>query len=130
MISRSMTRGLMMAALALMVSAGCEQADRAVSPVTTQSAVVVSDNQQYTLVEGTLPAGLPALEVSQLIGVTGGTLSLAGHSIVVPAGAVTQPTLFTMTLGLNGYVEVELEATRVGLFGNIIDVGSGGFANG
>jgi hypothetical protein len=35
---------------------------------------------------------------SQLIGPTGGSISLAGFSVTVPAGAVTQPTLFTITL--------------------------------
>ena len=50
-----------------------------------------------------------------------------GHSLVVPAGAVSTPTLFTMTLPRLGYVEVELHATVRDLLGRLIDVGAAGF---
>jgi hypothetical protein len=122
--------GLLMAALALTFSAGCDNADSPLAPAEPQSTVVVGDdNREYTLVEGTIPPGLPSLQVSDVIGVLGGSISLAGHTITVPAGAVPRPTLFIMTLRTNGYVAVDLRAYRLGFF-RIIDVGSDGFANG
>lgn len=46
-----------------------------------------------------------------LIGSDGGVLSLLGHVLDVPAGAVSETTLFSMTVLQNGYVEVDLTAT-------------------
>jgi len=83
---------------------------------------------QYTLVESTLLSGLP--RTSALIGSTGGVLSLLGHTLSVPSGAVAQPTLFTMTALPTGRIEVELLALRISLLGQSIDVGSGGFQDG
>lgn len=40
----------------------------------------------------------------------GGTISLAGTSIALPAGAVTTPTLLTVTLPASKYVEVRITA--------------------
>jgi hypothetical protein len=62
-----------------------------------------------------------------LIGASGGALSLLGHTITVPAGAVTQPTLFSIAALPSGRIEVELRALRISLFGQSLDVGSGGF---
>lgn len=81
----------------------------------------------YVLIEGTVPSSILDLEVSELIGSAGGSLSLGGHSIDVPAGAVDELTLFTMTLLTNGYVEVELSAAVDGLLGGLPDVGAEGF---
>lgn len=44
------------------------------------------------------------------IGSSGGSISLAGHSLVVPEGSVTQPMCFTMELGTGDYVDVDLHA--------------------
>ncbi|HEX2166843.1 MAG TPA: hypothetical protein VHG09_06345, partial [Longimicrobiales bacterium] len=46
-----------------------------------------------------------------LLGSDGGLLSILNHVLAVPAGAVDEPTLFSMTVLQNGYVEVELTAT-------------------
>lgn len=88
------------------------------------AALSVSE-AEYTLVEDPLLPGLSAedLTTSELIGATGGQLSLLGHTLTVPAGAVRAPTLFTITVLASGYVEVDLSAA-VGL----LDVGSKGFA--
>src|SRR5688572_27410912 len=125
----SFKRALQLMALALTISAGCSTSETTLAPLDRQPAVVYGGGQEYTLVEGTLPLGLPSLEVARLIGVTGGSLSLAGHSITIPAGAVRTPTLFIMTLGTSGFVNVELTAVRI-VFGQRIDIGSFGFANG
>jgi hypothetical protein len=80
----------------------------------------------YTLVEERLGVSLTDLETSKLIGLEGGTVTLLGHSIQVPVGAVSSPTLFAIRLVTNGYVEVDLSA--LGGVGGVIDVGSAGFA--
>lgn len=81
----------------------------------------------YTPVKQSLLPGLSDLKLSKLIGVEGGTISLLGATVVVPLGAVSEPTLFTVTLLPTGYVEVDLGATTVSLLGGILDVGGKGF---
>lgn len=49
--------------------------------------------------------------LAMLLGSDGGLLTLLNHILAVPAGAVDEPTLFSMTVLQNGYVEVELTAT-------------------
>ena len=68
-----------------------------------------------------------AVSEGQLIGFAGGSVSLLGHTLTVPAGAVTKPTLFLLTVLPTGKVEVDLLATITTLFG-VVDVGSRGFA--
>jgi hypothetical protein len=75
----------------------------------------------------TLGGIVKAVSTSQLISFGGGSISLLGHTLVVPAGAVTKPTLFLMTVLPTGKVEVDLLASVNTLFG-ILDVGSKGFA--
>jgi hypothetical protein len=60
--------------------------------------------------------------VIKIIGLDGGLLTLQNHSLLVPPGAVTQPTTFRMELVPNRLVMVDLEATRRGR-----DVGADGF---
>lgn len=86
-----------------------------------------TDGGEYRLVEDRLLLDLADLQVSKLIGIGGGQISLAGYTLTVPAGAVTRPTLFTVTVVTSGYVEVDATATITGLLGNLIDIGSRGF---
>jgi hypothetical protein len=58
----------------------------------------------------TLPVDLSRRTISSTIGSAGGRLKIAGHSLVVPAGAVDYPTIFTMTVLRTGFIEVELSA--------------------
>ena len=60
--------------------------------------------------------------VVKVIGLDGGLLSLGDHSLLVPRGAVEQPTTFSMELLKSEYVMVDLTATRRG-----VDVGEQGF---
>lgn len=62
----------------------------------------------------------------KLIGPEGGLIELAGHSILVPPGAIDRPAFFSLVALPTGYVEVELLAFTRALLG-IIDVGSRGF---
>ncbi|HEX2092369.1 MAG TPA: hypothetical protein VHG28_08205 [Longimicrobiaceae bacterium] len=63
-----------------------------------------------------------------LIGSGGGVLQLGEHELTVPSGAVSAPTLFTMTLEDAEHIRVELTATRALLLGGTLDVGKAGFA--
>lgn len=96
-------------------------------PAGTPQPTVVTDalGQTYTLIEGRPLLGWP-LQITQLISLSGGQLTLLGHTLTVPRGAVTSPTLFTMLVGLNGYVEVHLEALVPSLFG-LLNIGGRGF---
>jgi hypothetical protein len=46
--------------------------------------------------------------VTGLFGVLGGVLQLDGHTLIVPRGAVLQPTLFTMATPSSEVIDVEL----------------------
>ena len=61
--------------------------------------------------------------VVERIGAEGGVLVLGEHRLTVPAGAVEAPVVFRMRRAENGFVEVELTATRA--VSN--DVGAKGF---
>lgn len=120
-LGRAFVPALFIAALA-----GCDAAtDPAVQPPT--EAALTLEQGGYTLVEGRLPAELESLDRSRLIGPDGGSIHLAGHAIEVPAGAVDEPTLFTMTVLANGHVEVELTAVVTDVLGETVDVGEAGF---
>lgn len=83
----------------------------------------------YTLVrEPILNLDLGNLRVSALIGVDGGELSLLGHRIVVPRGAVDVPALFTMIVLPTGYVHVDVSALAGELLGGLLDIGGEGFS--
>lgn len=126
-----------LAVLGLLAIANCNADTTApATPSTTDTDALLSnpfdllrsdDGGDYTFIQENPLFPLPPLTVSQLIGVSGGTLNVMGHSLVVPAGAVSRPTLFTMTLPRLGYVEVELHATVTDLLGRLIDVGASGF---
>ena len=84
----------------------------------------------YTLVKDpilSLTGVTQAVSTGSLIGFGGGSISLLGHTLTVPAGAVSKPTLFTLTVLPTGYVEVDLLGTINTLLG-VLDVGSKGFA--
>lgn len=117
-------------ALGLLLSA-CQDADRVTAPTAeppAQQAAVVQgpDGEAYTLLGSGPLLGLP-LQVTDLISLKGGTLTLLGHTLIVPPGAVNSPTLFTMLIGLNGYVEVHLEALSPSLLGGLLNIGGRGF---
>jgi hypothetical protein len=78
----------------------------------------------YHLVQANNTGGL--LGISNILGILGGTLNVGGHTLVVPAGAVLQPTLFTMLRLPSPYIQVQLTAVSGNLF-NLIDIGGRGF---
>jgi hypothetical protein len=58
--------------------------------------------------------------LAKLLGSEGGILSLLGHILNVPAGAVSEPTLFSMTAIQSGHIEVELTATPKSLLRRLL----------
>jgi len=62
-------------------------------------------------------SALPAATDIETIGAAGGTLTAGPHTLVIPAGALTQPTQITMSIrsdgGVNG-VHFEPEGLRFG----------------
>ena len=102
-------------------SCGRDNAAGPVAPLATPSPS--PSITTYTLVSD--PRGLvldtSLLSVQALISpLTGGTISVLGHSLKVPAGAVTVPTLFTMVVLPTGFIEVDLRALLPDLFGTVI----------
>ncbi len=53
---------------------------------------------------------------SALSGVLGGTVSLGGSSITIPSGALSLPTLITVTLPAGQYMEVDVQANNLTSF--------------
>lgn len=95
----------------------------------TSSSSSSSDDQQqdYVRITDKLPDNIPSLSISSIIGLLGGEVHLAGHVIRVPAGAVTLPTVFTLTVATNGYVEVDIKALTTDLLGRTVNIGEQGF---
>ena len=80
---------------------------------------------EYTLI--TEPTLLGDLDLSKLIGLNGGSISVAGITLTVPKGAVTVPTLFTVAALPTSVIDASLTATTTNLLGLVTDVGSIGF---
>ena len=124
-------RGLVPGLLLLLALGACDQSPNS-SPSPTGPGDILSSGGTlggYTLVNDPI---LPRLisepvNVSKLIGLSGGSLELFGHRLTVPVGAVLEPTLFTLVALPSGHVEVHLTAVSTNLLGRVINVGSNGF---
>lgn len=81
----------------------------------------------YYPVTEVVPEVEPVLELTEVVGLLGGRITVAGHTLTVPAGAVSAPTTFTVRALDNGHIEVELHAMVQGLLGRSIDIGAAGF---
>lgn len=94
-------------------------ADNPFSPVTIQAS---KGGDTYTFVNAGYALTNP-LSVSKLIDITGGEITVLGHTLSVPAGAVATLTIFTMTALPGGKIEVDLLAlapillTDIGVLG-------------
>src|SRR5688572_2991301 len=80
----------------------------------------------YTLANDNVLLGILSqpLKLTQVIGINGGTISVLGHTVIVPRGAVAQPTLFAVNVLPTGYVEVHLTATLTDLLRGILNIGA------
>ena len=108
--------------------------DSTSEPPLGEGVVMGSDGRQYQLVAGQMSTAVDT--GSKWIGPAGGTLELIGeakdsqltkHFIVVPAGAVQQNTLVTLTLASTEYLSVELRAQVQLPNGEYRDIGAYGF---
>lgn len=131
----SFRRKLLALAPVLALSASlvaCERIEEPLAPPPTAAQPLLGgllsggEVGSYKLVREPLLSGLTDLKLSKLIGVEGGELTLLGHTLRVPPGAVPTPTLFTLVVLPTGYVQVELSATLSSVTG-LLDVGSQGF---
>jgi hypothetical protein len=59
--------------------------------------------------------------VSSIFSILGGVLSLDGHGIAVPRGAVLRPTLFTMETVAGPVVDVDLNAFQSNLLNRLLE---------
>lgn len=84
---------------------------------------VVVDGKEYTLITETAP--FPDVQaVSSIIKPgEGGTLSLAGHILEVPSGAVSEATLFVLGVMPDGHIHVELLALQRSWLGSLLNIG-------
>ena len=109
-----------------LVFGACENADQLTAPALDHKIgnerVVVTEigDQGYKMVQETDPT---VGTVSAVIGEKGGSLSIGGTTLDVPAGAVSGPTTFRVTKP-NGEITYDFTATR----NKLNDVGSAGFA--
>src|SRR5690606_24609760 len=123
-----------LAALAIVLGfAACESGSGgARHPVLPESFIRGDSYGGFALANDPLPDRLASsasfdtemLSASQVIGPEGGRVELLGHSIDVPAGAVAEAKVFTITSVPGGYVEVDLKATEDGVW---VDAGDEGF---
>jgi hypothetical protein len=131
MMLKKFLRANTIALLAITAVLGCapDSSRDAVSPTETHVEAVngaaAGSSVDFVRITETPQVGLP-LNVSAVIGLLGGVLNLGGHSLVVPYGAVSLPSLFTMTRTSNTYVEVDLMSVRQ-LLGQILNIGELGF---
>lgn len=118
---------VVMLALVTMLSCSPDDTDRTspLEPEVTHVEATASATSYTRITEH--PPALLSLEVSQVISLLGGELRIAGHTLSVPRGAVTVPTLFSMRVIRNGYIEVDNSALLRGLLGRVLDVGERGF---
>jgi hypothetical protein len=110
---------------AALVLAGCESTDRLTAPSLDHKIgnerVVITEhgNDGYKMVQETDPT---VGTVTAVIDSRGGSLSIGGTTLDVPAGAVSGPTTFTVNKP-NGELVYDFKATRY----RDNDVGSTGF---
>ncbi len=103
-------RRLLVAALAL-VALGTAACDSSTAPTALTMAAPRADRLGgFTLVKST--SVQTPVTVSALLGSAGGTLSVNGHTLKVPAGALTQPTVITMSTVAGSSIQVSLSATH------------------
>lgn len=106
------------------------------NPVRPSAAVLDDTGNELELVKGQLNSRTKL--VSKVIGPEGGMLVLPGwgknghfafHSVIVPAGAVTEKLMFAMELSSDEYIEVDLNAYKLDAAGKpIAGTGHRGFS--
>lgn len=96
-------------AIAALAAIGCGEGRATTSPGTDQFASASG----RTLVE--CPTATTT-STQALIGLLGGTVSLGGHVVDIPAGALPAPTLITITVPASRYMEIDVKANDLTSF--------------
>ena len=112
-----------------LLTASCADNGRAPESPLAPALHDYTTDTDYTPVRDLLPlsVSLSDLTTSKLIGISGGTVTLLGHSINVPSGAVVTPSIFTIVVLSTGYVEVSLLELVPNLLGGLKSIGEYGF---
>jgi hypothetical protein len=121
---RSIVRSLSAAVVAALLLAGCAERGGKGETLLPEAA---APSMQGAGSLSKMAGSIPVFDVQKQIGADGGELGVPGYRLVVPRGAVSQPTLFTFQSVNNGYLEVKLTATSGGSAVHN-DVGQAGFA--
>lgn len=104
-----MTRGRLSGLLAILAMAllgSCTDAHRA-SPLGPAAAPAASTSADAPLLAC---PNTSVRSASAVIGPLGGSVSVAGHKLAVPAGAVPVPTSFSITVPASQLLEVQIRA--------------------
>ena len=111
-------KSLFRAALSLglmSVLAACADSGPTAPQATTSDAAVAYLSKGRGRPENRPPLlvcpGTHPQQASGVIDARGGTLSLGSHRMVVPEGAVREPTEFTMTVPTSRYMELDIRAS-------------------
>lgn len=109
----SRPRRIVLPALVALAAVSCGRSDSPTAAGTPSRDLAAVQ----TATAGTLPLlrGAPVdgpSSVTRTLDREGGDLTLAGHVLTVPRGAVSRPTRFTLALANDGYVHVELTALQ------------------
>lgn len=106
-LNRLYRRRVAVLSLVAVGAAGC--LDSGTSPVALPDGAALRSSTSYgaTLLE--CPVDVTR-SVSATIGLDGGVLSLDGHHLAIPVGAVLVPTEFTLTVPASNYVEIDVRA--------------------
>lgn len=63
-----------------------------------------------------------------VIGAEGGSLKIGEHALTIPAGAVGEPTIFSIAVTDPDHIKVFLTAIQISSTGQVVNVGKTGFA--
>jgi hypothetical protein len=109
--SRDSMARLAVAGVAAVVLAGCSETPREALPVEPETPVEPAAIAWTDMRPGKLMVCPVAQEASVRARITpqGGTISLGGHSVYFPPGAVREPVEVKLTVPASKYVEVDIQ---------------------
>lgn len=104
----------------------CDSADTPTGALASPSSgpALSTTGSSYYVVKGNDgDTGLTAV----VIGPEGGVLKIGEHELSIPADAVSEPTVFSMSVADPEHIRVNLSATRISSSGELVNVGKAGF---
>jgi hypothetical protein len=117
--------------LTALAFAGCEHSSKLTAPQSSDTAFRTASTFHSIVVKAPEAGQFGTLgddqSTSAVIGAEGGQINIGPDVLVVPAGTVDAPTVFTMTIAGDNVFHVSLSATSEGAPEGSNDVGSAGF---